>query len=274
MTEHYTIANLFYGEDIKQWNIATPFFSALWDNSYLSEYDYGYSVEEGNPVQLWLDSESDDLPAIIYPYKGISCGELDMLYLNRSGDKLLTKRVIKKFEYALEHNRTNTPYINELATQITRLYSQRWRGIWETMFYEYDPIENYNMIEEMIDDEKVTDYGRVEETENNLTHLKTGSEVDTPGVTTTETDQIYGFGSDSDDPVNSNKRITRPTGTDTHQYNNVSDKDTGTQTVSNSGTDTETRNYKLTRSGIGNSLCHNKPADDRAGKTIINVQVL
>lgn len=95
---------------------------------------------------------------------------------------------------------------------------QRWTKLFATFSLEYNPIENYSMVEEMTDDETVHEYGKVN------TRTDTGSD--------TQEGSIYGF--NSTNPSNADKQVM--TLGETHT-------DTG------SGSDTDTRNYTLTRAG-------------------------
>lgn len=125
--------------------------------------------------------------------------ELDLEYHgNISGDKIispLVRRVCSETELTSEEKTI-------LASTIYAIYHANWAKQWETMLFEYNPIENYHMVENMTDDETVKDYDH----------------------TINADSSTYGF--NSSNPV--------PTGE-------------GSNTTT--GTDTETRNYELTRSG-------------------------
>lgn len=109
-----------------------------------------------------------------------------------------------------------------IAGIIYNMFSTRWSKLWETMLFEYNPIENYSMTEEMTNDETTITYGRVD----TLAKVK--------NTTDTDTTEVQGFDSSSYKP--SEQYTSAHTGTDT---------DTNTQ----SGEDTHERNYTLTRSG-------------------------
>lgn len=135
-------------------------------------------------------------------------------YGNVSGDKGVSPLLEKLVE-----GDTMTELEKEFAAAtVLAMFTKNWTKEWATMSVEYDPIENYSMTEEMTDDETVTDYGRVHTTENNLndsTHTA-----------------VYGF--NSTDPSDTGASETDRTGV-------VTDRD--------SGSDTHTRNYTMTRSG-------------------------
>lgn len=133
-----------------------------------------------------------------------------------------------------------------LATAIVAVNGTRWEKLWDTMSYEYNPIENYSMTEQMTNDETVIDYGKTTTRTDNLAHTKTGTDARTPNLTTDTDNGVYGFNSVTDVP--SDKQTQTERGTDTTTYN-TTDADTGTQAAAETGQDTHTRNYTLTRSG-------------------------
>ena len=106
----------------------------------------------------------------------------------------------------------------DIAYIIFSLYSMRWIKLWATMQFEYNPIENYDMEEQMSDDITEFEYGK--------TNTRTAN------LNTETTHEVQGFNSSTYNP--SDKDSTAETGTDTH---------------AESGTDTHTRNYTLTRHG-------------------------
>lgn len=141
--------------------------------------------------------------------------ELDAEYYgNVSGDKPCSPLLRKMVEGS-----TMTTAEKEFAAAvIVSLCLPNWTREWATLSAEYNPIENYSMTEEMTDDETVSDYGRVHTREDNL---KNESKT-----------AVYGFNS------------TDPSDAGTGEITN-----TGVVTDRDSGSDTHTRNYTLTRSG-------------------------
>lgn len=186
-------------------------------------------------------------------------GALDLEYHgNVSGDKIISPLVekIKTGDTLTEPEKTL------LATSILAVCGVNWGKQWETLLFEYDPIENYSMREQLTDDKTVDEYGKTRTRTDNLQHTKTGTEQDTPNLkdtitpnlTTTDENVVHGF--NSTDGVPSDEQTKRAagtsetarTGTDTRTYN-TTDADTGTQTDNDGGSDVRTRNYTLTRSG-------------------------
>lgn len=135
-------------------------------------------------------------------------------YGNVSGDKPISPLLVKLVEGA-----TMTDLEKAfVAATIVSLCLPNWMKEWATLSATYNPIENYSMTEEMTDDETVSEYGKVHTREDNLKD--------------TSKTAIYGF--NSTDPSDTGAGETSRTGV-------VTDRD--------SGEDTHTRNYTLTRSG-------------------------
>lgn len=178
---------------------------------------------------------------------------LDLAYYYRSGEKWSTPFIRSLIDTApLLHpdKKLLQTDLVVLANQCLAIFSDKWAREWATRLAEYDPLNNYDMTETMTDDQKVTDYGRTDTRTDNLSHAKTGTETDatTPNLTTTESKNVYGF--NSTNPTPSESKTTGTTGTSTTiTTHNTTDTDSGTQTDRLTGSDTETRNYSLSRSG-------------------------
>ena len=166
----------------------------------------------------------------------------------------------------------------KLAGIIYSLYGKNWEMEWATVIAEYNPIENYSMIETMEDDTTEITYGKTHTRTDNLTNSKTGTdtirpnltETDTPNITETITPGVVKTsvksktGFNSSDLVTTDSQTDTPTGHDTQlrtgtntvtktgteatEYNS-SQAQTGTVTDADTGKDTHRRNYTLTRSG-------------------------
>jgi len=162
------------------------------------------------------NSETDDITA-----------SLDLEYHgNHAGDKFVSPLVNK----IMTGETLSASEIATLAETIYNLYSVNWSKLWNTLSFEYDPIENYSMTETMADD--------ITEFEHGHTHKKTGTETQKPDLTNDTDSKIYGFNSSTGVPTGSNTATA--TGTNETEYD-TTDADTGT--------DTNTRNYTLTRTG-------------------------
>lgn len=126
--------------------------------------------------------------------------QLDLLYLTHSGDKTLSSIV----DFTSE-----TPNLRnlELALAIYELYKEKWLKLWATESKQYDPLENYRMVE------KVT-----------VTH---GHKIDytgTDGNSGNQHNKVYGF--NSTDGKNSSETIA--TNTETR---NMTDSHSGIDTT-------------------------------------------
>lgn len=197
---------------------------------------------------------------------------LDMEYHgNISGDKIISPLVekIKSGDTLTETEKTM------LATSILAIYGVNWGKQWETLSFEYSPIENYRMVERMTDDKTVAEYGKsttrtdnltrqktgtetadINETDtrtDNITHGKTGTETrtdnltdtTTPNLTTNTENSVYSFNSSNAVPTGEQEQISTGTNTETHtgteqkEYN-LSETDTGTETTVRDGTNKTT----------------------------------
>lgn len=212
---------------------------------------------------------------------------LDIEYTgNISGNKIISPlidQILKNDN--ITDNKLPENRLTQLANLIYTMYNNKWQRLWSVTQSEYNPIENYNMVENG-NGTNETEHGEtITRTDNttkninstrtdNLTHAKTGTETETPNITETNTpnlthtveSDIYGFNSTDGQPANSGTE--RNTGTDTvtrtgtqQKTYNVNDadtgtqgtvseeRDTGTQTHAHTGTDTETNEHELTRHG-------------------------
>lgn len=184
-----------------------------------------------------------------------------------------------------------TPDISTIVQVAILQHAQKYAYKYSTLFgtenLDYNPIENYRMVENMTNDQTVTEYGKVstlvkdkDSTDTRTLDLTDGRSVDltdteTPNTTSThtlndvtavETSEIEGF--NSSDFVDSGRKTnvgtgsetTAMSGTDTTTHSGTDDTThSGTDTLARSGTDTDTdtlsgsdtatRNYELTRSG-------------------------
>ena len=199
--------------------IVEGFFNTLWILDTVLET---YTDEQGNPISIWGQ-------------KDITVNTLDFNYLSRSGEKILRRFISSRIVYDEPELLPEGDYFEEekkIVEYITRKYSKKWLDLWETMFYEYEPLWNYDM-KEVLKDE-ITEY------EHGKVNTRSGSVTNTPGTTYTETQSIKGY--DSDNWGETDKSVSQPSGLgDVTTYNSMAD--------TASGTDTQTKNYELTRTG-------------------------
>lgn len=169
--------------------------------------------------------------------------ELDLEYYNNiSGQKIISPLT---FSMMLGETLTLND-LDVLATVIFKIYSVRWNKLWDTLSFEYDPIQNYSMTETMTDDETVIEYGKVKTIDGTNTRTPNLTETETPNVTRETEMNRYGF--NSSNPVPTDTGSETQTGTDTTTTTGTDETEIDS-TETDSGSDTHTRNYTLSRAG-------------------------
>lgn len=174
---------------------------------------------------------------------------LDLRYLSKSGEKFVAPLI----DLVVTTPQPSTDNLNTIADTILGLYLNKWNKLYETLSLEYNPIENYRMVETETGSGTTTSNGTTTNTENttmsgttsNTTHSETSNSRDT-----TTDNMIFGFNSSS--AKNSDQVVTSETGSsDSDGTSSTTDSNEGSSTnngtVSNEGT-TNT-NRELTRSG-------------------------
>lgn len=167
-----------------------------------------------NPMQsIFYALQSFDVP-----WKSLNVNiNLDSDYnICHSGKKITSPLV--DFFIDSETGKIDSTSLVLLANIIYTKYGVKWNKQWETMYFEYDPISNYDMVEEMTDDETVHEFG----------HGMAGSYT----VNGTTEDKKAGF--NSSDYQKDTQSVTQ---------------NTGSQSNTESGENVDTRNYTLTRKG-------------------------
>lgn len=162
---------------------------------------------------------------------------LDLVYYNTiSGSKIIAPLLDRMIDKHVVKMLSDTD-MSELASMIFTINQLSWQKQYDTMFLQYNPIENYAMTEQMTDNRTVHEYGR----EINDTYTPNLTSTNTPNTVITTTQQVSAFNGGFTD---TDKSISTPTG-------NTTIKQTGNSTTQskNSGTDTDINNYHLTRSG-------------------------
>ena len=144
--------------------------------------------------------------------------ELDLDYLyNHSGNKITSTLV--DFFIDSETGKIESLSMDMLANIIFTKYGLKWAKEYATLSAEYDPISNYDMTERMTNDVTTHQFG----------HSNTRTDNKNETVET----QKAGFNSSTYSPVD---KVT-------------SQGNAGTIADVESGTNTDTRNYLLTRKG-------------------------
>lgn len=144
-----------------------------------------------------------------------------------------------------------------LANTVFTLYGVNWAKQWVTLSEEYNPIENYSMVETMTDDETVITYGKTTTRTDNLSHGKTGTDTLTDNLThgktgsDTRTDNLTHGKTGTDTRTDNLSDVTTPdleneTESSVYGFNSSSavptggelQTATGTNTVDHTGTQT------------------------------------
>lgn len=155
---------------------------------------------------------------------------LDMDYHgNHSGGKIISPLLYRLQES--DNGNISVIHKAQLALLIYNRYIDNWIKRWNALHAEYDPLENYSMLEELTDDDTTVTHGK--------TTTRTGSVELTPEAVTTVESSIYAY--DSSSPTPDAKTVSTPTGSNTTEYNDLTDTEGGT-----TGT---THSYEKTRSG-------------------------
>lgn len=235
-----------------------------------------YKISDVFPEWSSISSLFNRLNRLSVPWAAdVQSQSLDIEYFfNRSGDKYCSPMVSKLCGGEI----LTTENIDIICNILVSLYGENWNREYAVLSFDYNPIENYSMTENMTNDITEIEHGHIvtrvldttderapnitEERTDNLTHGKTGTETTTPNLTSTTDNGITGFNSETD--VHTGETQTTNTGTNEVEYD-TSNTDSGTVTTTttgtdtttqsgnvtdtNSGKDTHTHNYELTRSG-------------------------
>jgi len=112
---------------------------------------------------------------------------MDIEYFgNVSGDKIVSPLI----DRVVTGDEISATEIQKLSNIIISMYYERWQKLFNTMSLEYNPIQNYDMVEQMTNDETVHEYGKTVQRTDNLTHAKTGTETETDNLQEQRTDNL------------------------------------------------------------------------------------
>lgn len=142
----------------------------------------------------------------------------------------------------------------KLGALIYLKYGRKWERMWTLNKIEYNPIENYNMLEEETPDITKTHGGTTTRGVSDDFELKVTTGTDTD-VSTTRFDETaestFGFQSSTAVPTGTGEveGTTRTTGDSEHNKQTQTSEQTGTTDETLDYTDTETGTRTLERSG-------------------------
>ena len=132
-----------------------------------------------------------------------------------------------------------------LAMIIFNKFKDKWDKLYETLSLEYNPIENYRMVES--ETYEKTNEGTNDYTRNrDVTGTDTGTVVIDSDSSDDVTNQVYGF--DNGNPTNKDKS-SESSSNDTTTTNNLANSENEDITDSTETSDTENLDRTLTRSG-------------------------
>lgn len=169
------------------------------------------------------------------PWSGkVTADMLDLMYIGKSGNKITAPILDNMME---EDGTISEENKKKVASAIWGVYGTNWTKLFETLNFNYNPIENYSMVEESSgENENITNGTSSNETSNNGT-----STVENTSTQDTNND-LYAFNSTTSKPSSKSSGV----GTD---HNTVTtDNKTGNQTTLNN-ISKDTSKHTLTRKG-------------------------
>lgn len=193
------------------------------------------------PIKMIFDVLTD------MPWSGLyESTDLNMLYLSHAGSRDVSPLInmIKADKETLDDNDRQ-----RLGVLITAVNKQNWKYQWDALFANYNPIENYRMVEE----EKSKNTNIIEATDSNTLSSTNTNTRDTTsssnGSNNTTTDnKVYGY--DSNGPTNDSSNTVAGTNSNTiTDTGTVTDSRSDTSSGTNSSTNNGTEDRTLTRSG-------------------------
>ena len=148
------------------------------------------TMNEVYPDGFTGDGIFADLQDLDVPWKDASVNEyLDIIYYTHSGDK----RVSSIVEGRLSEGVLSSAARDILANSLFVLYGVKWEKLYNTLSFEYNPIENYRMVEE--ESTTITDSGTIDRDGSN-SRTDSGT-IDNDGTQSDIIDKTYGFNSSS-----------------------------------------------------------------------------
>lgn len=239
---------------------------------------YPNGLIHGDGIFSDFETYNIDIP---WEYERIS-SELDVLYYSKSGEKTVSPLLSKLVGNARVLNSTNR---EKVVRVLFTMFGVQWAKLYETLNFEYNPIENYRMFEtedtQTHNESSETETGTVsrdadnqyvhtgtDAKQNNLTETETGTvsreannqRTDTGTLSNSENgsqaNSVYGFNSsamvdsDASSVTNSNTEthnLTLIDVIDEQESRNLSKLNTGTVTETKNLTDTETLDETETR---------------------------
>lgn len=207
-----------------------------------------------------------DLQSLPVPWKDLGIqNKLDIAYHGNNGNRLISPML----DVLEKNNPISALHRSDVANILWSLYGERWKHLYDTLFFDYNPIENYRMVEEENGTESGTTSGTSADTitnSGNVTTLQTLNTQDEDTVNKTRTDDmsdardnmVHGFNSSagvmSDSSTTDSDGTHTETGTDTMKHTGTintvnTDATSMTDNGTTSGSHSDENHRTLTRSG-------------------------
>lgn len=183
-----------------------------------------------------------------------SATDLDLLYHDMHSAERLAAPVVERYADLNDPRELSATQRLKLGALIYLKYGRKWERMWTLNKIEYNPIENYNMLEEETPDITKTHGGTTTRGVSDDFELKVTTGTDTD-VSTTRFDETvestFGFQSSTAVPTGTGEveGTTRTTGDSEHNKQTQTSEQTGTTDETLDYTDTETGTRTLERSG-------------------------
>ena len=189
-------------------------------------------------------------------YKDISVLYQNLIHINKSSFVSITEDedeiigiTTSPYQALTIHDDTSVykDAIAKLVPIIINKYQDKWQNLWDAFIEsEYNPIENYSMVESETISDDVAHIGTIGNASTNTsteTHNLQGSDTETGGLTNvidgTPVDSVYPSFSNGSKPIKETNQDT----TQTTTYNNHKHETTDTGTLGVSGSNSNTTTF-------------------------------
>lgn len=183
-----------------------------------------------------------------------SATDLDLLYHDMHSAERLAAPVVERYADLNDPRELSATQRLKLGALIYLKYGRKWARMWALNKIEYNPIENYNMLEEETPDITKTHGGTTTREVSDDFALNETVTTDTDVTVSSDNEaenSVYGFQNAVGVPANSGigNTTTRTTGDSEHNIVSRTTGQTGDTTETLDYTDTETGTRTLERSG-------------------------
>lgn len=188
------------------------------------------------PEQMIFDTMDGYNPR----WKGVYANDqLNLLYLNHAGSRPVSpmvKRLLKG-----EENLDLEARI-KIGSLLNIMYMKNWNFEWDSLFADYNPVENYNMVEDEHTDD-VKSEQTVSDSESNTMNTETRNLTSTSNSSTAgdTLNKVYAYDSENatNDSSAHNNGTSTDTSTDTGTVGDSGSSDSSTDTRYNTNNDND-----------------------------------